>query len=265
MSTTSRRQRALANCERRPDHGRPGSGLPETREETLGVKYGDDGIEAEYCREWEALLETAHHDDELAIRVDPRARSTLPGPTGSLMLRLAGPRTAWPTVGRPEAAAFRGGSSSFADTADVVLDALSLQQRAATSQGVSLVEVIPDDSDLGPAAARPFPRSAGTIHPHGPFGHGLDGVVLAIDRQRRPWLRREHVPGVFVPNGVAAAGYDDRCSRLLLALSRAHGWEFLSFPFPPSHAELTHWRQLPRIVTSSGTVLSGRRSMIDAT
>jgi hypothetical protein len=242
---------------------------PETREEIFAPALSDRQIAADartHCRRWEARTAEVQTQTEATVPSATADPATLPGATGSLLLRIAAPLDVWLGAGRPEASAFRSCAASFPDTATAPVEAAHDQVLRTRAGEVGLVRVVPDDADVGAALAGFLDAELPRLLPHGALGAGLAGVRLTVDRASRPWLSGPHAAGPWVPtyDGVAAAGFGDRCARLLITLGRAHGWEFPSFGLPPSDAERTRWRYLPRLRLPRGAVLSPRRWTIAA-
>jgi Lantibiotic dehydratase, N terminus len=242
---------------------------PETREEIFARALGDRRIAADaraHCRRWEAHTAELQGQTEATVPSASVDHAAMPGATGSLLLRIAGPLDVWLGAGRPEASAFRSCAASFPDTATAPVEASRDQLLRAHAGEVGLVRVVPDDADVGAALAGFLDAELARLLPHGASGAGLAGVRLTVDGASRPWLTGPHAVDPWVPtyDGVAAAGFGDRCARLLITLGRAHGWEFPSFGLPPSDAERTRWRYLPRLRLPGGAVLSPRRWTIGA-
>jgi hypothetical protein len=237
---------------------------PETREEIFARALRDRRMAADaraHCRRWEAQTAELQGRTEATVPSAPADPSAMPGASGSLLLRIGGPLDVWVGAGRPEASAFRSCAVSFPDTAMASAEASRDQLVRARAGEVGIVQVVPDDADVGAALAGFLDTDLPRLLPHGASGAGLAGVRLTVDGAGRPWLSGPHATDRWVPtyDGVAAAGFGDRCARLLLTLGRAHGWEFLSFGLPPSDAERTRWRYLPRLRLPRGAVLSPRR------
>jgi hypothetical protein len=224
--------------------------------------------------EWDHLL---HRDaTRPALTLPPAAvhARPRPGPAGALLLSLALPpgspvrvRAEW---GRPQ-------PGLFASRWDAVLsrgrmdgtlpdgtlsDALARELARWHRSGVRAVEIVGSDPANLNTAVRP-PAVPLRLDPHGATGLRPAGVTVRI-AQDRPWLHCAGLDAPLVPvyGSAAAIGGEDTCSRLILQLAMAHGWELLSLG-SPLLAGRRDWPHLPRVVLPGGTVLSGERWSLD--
>lgn len=233
---------------------------PDSREMLLGRFGAPGGLEAEiaaYCDRWVRTLEPVHRLRSHRLPPPRDDGKAIPGPAGSVLVRLDGEGACWIGPARPEPAIFAPRADRCPGGTAVVRECV----RRAARAGVALAEVVGGDAVNLNAAVRDVACRA-TIEPHGPPDRGIEGLRLLLDAgDRRPWLRRDASAELLVPvyNGSAAMGFRDPDTRLLLTLARAHGWEYLSFGFAPPRAERTTWGHLPRLLLDEHTTLSPER------
>jgi hypothetical protein len=257
---------------------------PHTRETILSRAPADTPMARQaalHCRRWQDLLDPVHHLPlyRVPISLSREASATctdaladppaLPGPYGSVLLRWGGGERIWIGAARPEpglhVARFAGLLREVDGDEVGALFALLRDKLTSAGTAVTLAEIVGDDA-LNPNVDLHPRLTASIVDSHGSPASGLQNLTLLLDRaDLRPWLRRS--PGsdrvLPVSNSGAHMGYTDRCSRLLLTVARGHGWEFLSFGFPPSRAELARWHHLPRLLLPEGGVLSPQRWTLD--
>jgi hypothetical protein len=167
--------------------------------------------------------------------------------------------------GRPQPALFvsRWGDLLGDETgAGALSGALAAELGRWDRSGVRAVEVVGADPANLNAAVRP-PVVPLRLEPHGATGLRLADLSVRMEHDR-PWLHCAGTDVRLVPvyGSAAAIGNEDACSRLLLQLAMAHGWELLSLG-SPLLAERRSWTHVPRVVLPGGTVLSAQRWSVD--
>ena len=239
--------------------------MPDTRENIFArlAQNSELRIEADYqCREWEQRLEPLHSQRAHMLSIQPTAHPVVHGPSGTVLLRLAGDTELWIGTARPELSLFGSCVTAFRDENESLFTSLDEHASLAVSSGVTPIEIIGEDIP-NPNAGMRVVSFGSMLNPHGTPGIHLHDLNLVIDLENsRPWLRMSQMPTLFIPvyNAIGAIGFNDPCSRLLLTLARAHGWEFLAFGFPALRAERTRWHHLPRLMLPpDGAVLSPER------
>ena len=224
----------------------------------------------EYCRNRERELEPVHMRSH--YKLPPRAATVqaLPGPWGSVLLRLVGASEPWIGPGGSKAAPFATRVAGLLQQPGTVSDSdppiiahLRQHVAAAAAYGIQPVEVL-SWNELNPnSALQPFPLAA-SLDPHA-TGPRNDLRLTFDGRHQRLWLRRTSDQKLLIPlwSSMAAIGDYDVCSRALAVIAAAHGWEFLSFGVPPLRAERGRWHHLPRLQLPCGAVISPERWTLD--
>lgn len=204
---------------------------PGIFEARFGVEARADAAEDRWADRLRAVRADRVHDLQVTD-----AESALPGPFGTVVVRLGPEGTWWAPWGRPQPGLFARHPGAVRD-----LEAVLAGRPVAEIVGRDLVD---PNGRVRPAVA--------------PFVVAVPSLEFSVD-DRAAWLVADDGLRLPIYDTPAAIGAHDAASARAFAAAMHHGWEWASVGFPVLEAEVREWHHLPRLCLPDGVVLSPER------